>query len=118
MGRRGISYPVVHARNLFSFLPIPAQQFFATLCDLGAFAVAFKIIVNRGNLLVPDYQDLPKGRKRPGWKREMLQSYEAAASDLESRVSEAQILRTIRQYRAERKKLPEITVAFPKAKTA
>ena len=69
-------------------------------------------------LLVSAYKDLPKGRKRPGWKREMLESISAVASDLRNQVSEEQILKTIRQYRAERKQLPEISVALPKEKTA
>jgi hypothetical protein len=69
-------------------------------------------------LLASKYADLPRGRKRPGWKREMLESMRAVASDLPDDLSEAQILKTIRQYRAERKKLPEISVAFQKEKTA
>jgi hypothetical protein len=69
-------------------------------------------------LLVSAYKDLPRGRKRPGWKREMLQSIQAGASDLKNDLSEAQILKTIRQYRADRKKLPQITVGFAKEKTA
>ena len=68
--------------------------------------------------LASAYRDLPKGRKRPGWKSEMLDSIQAAASDLRNNVSEAQILKTIRQYRAERNKLPEISIALPKEKTA
>jgi hypothetical protein len=69
-------------------------------------------------LLAPNYRDLPRGRKRPGWKREMLESMRSAASDLPDDLSEAQIMKTIRQYRAERRKLPEISVAIPKEKTA
>lgn len=69
-------------------------------------------------ILASDYKDLPRGRKRPGWKREMLASIRAAASDLKNDVPESKILKTIRQYRAERKRLPEISVAFPKEKTA
>jgi hypothetical protein len=48
----------------------------------------------------------------------MLDSVRAAASDLRDNISEAQILNTIRQYRAERNKLPEISIALPKEKTA
>lgn len=62
-------------------------------------------------------RDLPRGRKRPGWKREMAARFEEAASDLGS-VSQLQMLETIRQYRVKRKQLPEISVARPKAKTA
>ena len=67
--------------------------------------------------LASAYQDLPKGRKRPAWRREMMESFQAAAFDLRN-VSERQILDTIRRYRADRKKLPEISVAFAKKKTA
>jgi hypothetical protein len=62
-------------------------------------------------------RDLPRGRKRTGWKREMLASFEEAASDMD-KVSQSQIAETIRRYRAERKRLPEVSVARPKAKTA
>jgi hypothetical protein len=59
------------------------------------------------------YQDLPRGRKRPGWKREFARKLKAAARDL-SGVTEAQVVETIRTYRAEKKQLPEITVGGPK----
>ena len=62
------------------------------------------------------YQDLPRGRKKPGWKREFTRSLEAAAADL-SGVTESQMAEAIRGFRTERKKLPEITVA-PSRKTA
>jgi hypothetical protein len=62
-------------------------------------------------------QDLPKGRKHPGWKRAMLRSMTAAARDM-GEVSEAQILEVIRQCRKERKQLPEISIARPTRKTA
>lgn len=55
------------------------------------------------------YQDLPRGRKRPGWKREFKRSLEAAARDL-SGVTESQIIEAVRGYRAGKKRLPEITV--------
>lgn len=58
-------------------------------------------------------QDLPRGRKRPGWKREFERNLGAAAGDL-SDTTEAQILRAIRGYRADKKRLPEITVAGSK----
>jgi hypothetical protein len=62
------------------------------------------------------WQDLPRGRKRAGWKCEFTRTLEAAAKDL-SGVTESQIAEAIRGFRAERKKLPEITVA-PSKKTA
>jgi len=59
------------------------------------------------------YPDLPRGRKRPGWKREYARSLEAASVDL-SGVTESQILKTIRGYRAEKKRPPEITIGGSK----
>jgi len=61
--------------------------------------------MNRAEL----YKDLPRGRKRRGWKKEFLESLTEAAKDL-GKVSEEEILRTIRAYRRERR-VPEITVA-------
>ena len=56
------------------------------------------------------YRDLPRGRKKPGWKREFGRSLRAAARDL-SGVTESQIMEAIRGYRTGKKRLPEITVA-------
>ena len=53
------------------------------------------------------YQDLPRGRKRSGWKREFTRTLEAAAKDL-SGVTEAQIADAIRGFRSGKKTLPEI----------
>jgi hypothetical protein len=55
------------------------------------------------------YRDLPRGRKRRGWKKEFLESLAAAAKDI-GEVSEEEILRTVRSYRRARR-APEITVA-------
>jgi hypothetical protein len=55
------------------------------------------------------YRDLPRGRKRPGWKKEFLESLAEAAKDI-GEVSEREILRTVRSYRKGRR-APEITVA-------
>jgi hypothetical protein len=55
------------------------------------------------------YKDLPRGRKRRGWKKEFLESLAEAAKDI-GEVSEEEILRTVRGYRKERC-APEITVA-------
>ncbi|HET9836791.1 MAG TPA: hypothetical protein VFR84_01060 [Candidatus Angelobacter sp.] len=63
-------------------------------------------------------KDLPKGRKRAGWKRELLRNMQQAAADL-SNVSEEQILKSVREHRTARKKRPEISViAITKEKTA
>ena len=64
------------------------------------------------------YKDLPKGRKRAGWKKDFLRNVREAAADLGD-ISEDEILRTVREYRSGRKKLPEITVVVrSKKKTA
>lgn len=63
-------------------------------------------------------KDLPKGRKKPGWKKEFLRSVQKAAAGLGD-ISENEILKTVRESRVGRKKLPEITVvARSKKKTA
>lgn len=55
------------------------------------------------------HRDLPRGRKRRGWKKEFLESLAEAAKDM-GEVSEEEILLTVRTYRRERR-APEITVA-------
>jgi hypothetical protein len=55
------------------------------------------------------YRDLPRGKKRRGWKREFLASLTEAAKDIGD-VSEEEILHTVRGYRKERR-VPKITVA-------
>jgi hypothetical protein len=59
------------------------------------------------------YQDLPRGRKRPGWKREFLRNLKAAAGDL-SKATESEINEAVRGYRVGKKRLPEISVGGPK----
>jgi len=68
--------------------------------------------------LASAYKDLPRGRKRSGWKKDFLRSIQKAAADL-GNISEEKILKTVRESRSGRKKLPEITVvARSKKKTA
>lgn len=55
------------------------------------------------------YKDLPRGRKRRGWKKEFLESLREAAKDL-GEVTEGEILRTVHACRRQ-KRVPEITVA-------
>ncbi len=55
------------------------------------------------------YKDMPRGRKRRGWKKEFLESLNEAAKDI-GEVSEEEISRAVRTYRTE-KRAPEITVA-------
>ena len=61
--------------------------------------------LNRAGL----YKDMPRGRKRAGWKKEFLATISEAAKDL-GELSDEEIQRTIRNYREERR-VPEITVA-------
>jgi len=61
--------------------------------------------MNRAEL----YKDLPRGKKRRGWKKQFLESLTEAAKDI-GEISEEEILRTVRTYRRERR-APEITVA-------
>src|SRR5262245_15074015 len=48
------------------------------------------------------YKDLPRGRKRRGWKKEFLESLTEAAKDV-GEISEEEILRTVRTYRKEKR---------------
>jgi len=52
--------------------------------------------------------DLPRGRKRAGWKKELRAALKQGAVDLEG-TSQAEIDKTLRSYRRERRK-PELTV--------
>lgn len=61
--------------------------------------------MQRSNL----YKDLPRGRKRRGWKKEFLESLREAAFDIEE-VPEEKISRTVSAYPLERR-MPEISVA-------
>ena len=58
--------------------------------------------------LAEQARDLPRGRKRAGWKEELRTAFTQGAADLES-VSEKDVARTIKSYRRERRK-PELTV--------
>ncbi len=53
-------------------------------------------------------RDLPRGRKRTGWKQEFRAALGRAAGDLDG-VSQADIAKTIKAYRRERRK-PELKV--------
>ena len=68
--------------------------------------------------LVSAYKDLPKGRKKRGWKKDFLRSIQKAAAGLGG-LSEEEIVSAVRESRTGRKKLPEITVVVrAKKKTA
>ena len=55
------------------------------------------------------YKDLPRGRKRPGWKKEFLATLREAAQDMGD-VNTDEVLNAVRQYRNEKKGKPEVTV--------
>jgi hypothetical protein len=58
--------------------------------------------------LAEQARDLPRGRKRAGWKEELRTALKQGAADL-GNVSQADVARTIKSYRRERRK-PELTV--------
>ena len=53
-------------------------------------------------------RDLPRGRKRAGWKEELRAALQQGTTDLKG-VSQTDIDKTIKSYRRERRK-PELTV--------
>ncbi len=55
------------------------------------------------------YRDLPRGRKRKGWKEEFLRTLREAASDLGD-LSEQQITASVRSYRGSTRLQPEVEV--------
>ena len=61
-------------------------------------------------------RDLPRGRKRPGWKRDFLAAIREASGDLAG-VSEKHLADTIRAYRRERGK-SSLTVVAEAAKAS
>lgn len=68
--------------------------------------------------LVELYKDLPRGRKRRGWKKEFLASLTEAAQDM-GEVSEEEIRKVIREHRNQKKRTPEVIVeAEPQAARA
>jgi hypothetical protein len=54
-------------------------------------------------------RDLPRGRKRPGWRKDFLRSLESAAAEMKD-VSKEEILKTVRDTRAmlARRKRPPV----------
>jgi hypothetical protein len=64
------------------------------------------------------YKDLPRGRKRAGWKKEFIATLREAAREMGD-VSPEEVLKAVRQYRDEKKRRPEVTVeAEPEAARA
>lgn len=62
-------------------------------------------------------RDLPRGRKRRGWKQEFVSTLQQAGEDIGT-VSEQEIAKRIRAYRSERKKQPEIRLVAQDQKSA
>jgi len=58
--------------------------------------------------LVELYKDVPRGRKRQGWKKEFLASLREAARDMGD-VSADEVLRAVRAYRNPKKEKAEVT---------
>ena len=58
--------------------------------------------------LAEQAKDLPRGRKRAGWKEELRDALQQGATDLKG-VSQTDIAKTVKSYRRERRK-PELTV--------
>jgi len=64
------------------------------------------------------YKDLPRGRKRRGWKKEFLATLKEAAKDVGD-LTQKEIQEAIREYRNEKRQNPEVTVeAEPEAARA
>lgn len=62
-------------------------------------------------------RDLPRGRKRSGWKEEFVSTLQQAGDDI-GEISERDILKKLREYRSERKKRPEIRLVAQVKKSA
>jgi len=63
------------------------------------------------------YKDLPRGRKRRSWKKEMVSTLQEAGQDI-GELSEQEIGSRVRTYRNQRKKPPEITLVAQDQKSA
>lgn len=62
-------------------------------------------------------RDLPRGRKRRGWKKEFIATLQEAGDDL-GKISDQEILSAVRDYRSGRKKKPEIKLVSQASRTA
>jgi len=62
-------------------------------------------------------RDLPRGRKRKGWKREFISTLQEIGEDL-GEVSAADVRRTILSVRSRKKSVPEIVIVTKGKKTA
>lgn len=62
-------------------------------------------------------RDLPRGRKRSGWREEFLSTLRQVGDEI-GEISEQDILKKMKTYRSERKKRPEIRLVAQAKKTA
>lgn len=62
-------------------------------------------------------RDLPRGRKRRGWKQKFISTLQQAGKDI-GEVSGGDVVKAVRSYRTERKKHPEITLVAKVRKSA
>lgn len=69
---------------------------------------AFEEQIEERMKMIDLFRDMPRGRKRKGWKKEFFESLKSAAEDIGD-VTEHVILRTVDSYRRE-KRTREITV--------
>ncbi len=56
------------------------------------------------------FEDVPRGRKRAGWKRDFLAALGEAAEELGKVPPQEELLKRIREYRRQKRAKPEITV--------
>ncbi|MGA2992886.1 MAG: hypothetical protein ABSD88_20640 [Candidatus Korobacteraceae bacterium] len=63
------------------------------------------------------YKDLPRGRKRRGWKEEFVSTLQQLWQDI-GELSEQEIAKRVRIYRSEKKKQPEIRLVAQDKKSA
>lgn len=73
--------------------------------------------LEEGLPLAESVRDLPRGRKREGWKQELLATLQKAGDEM-GEVSERDLLNKLKTYRGERKKKPEITLVRQAQRTA
>jgi hypothetical protein len=78
---------------------------------------ALKKELEEGLPLANAYKDLPRGRKRSGWKEDFLNTLQQAGQDIGD-VSEQEIAKRVRAYRSEKKKQPEIRLVAQDKKSA
>jgi len=106
-----LTYKAANARREQQFICVRSRPF------AGSEAIEVKIPVRsladeieERLPLANVYKDLPRGRKRPGWKAEFTDTLREAAVDLGD-LSEEDILQAVRNQRHRKRSAPEMTVA-------